>query len=106
MAQSIRERTSEFAVLKTLGFSDGRVLSMVLMESCVLALVGGIAGLGLSWILVSAGDPTGSYLPSFYLPVRDLIIGVLMVVALGFAAGTVPAWQAGRLRIVDALRRN
>ena len=49
MAQSIRERTSELAVLKTLGFGDGRVLSMVLMESCVLALVGGLAGLAVSW---------------------------------------------------------
>jgi putative ABC transport system permease protein len=106
MAQSIRERTSELAVLKTLGFGDGRVLSMVLMESCVLALVGGLAGLGLAWILVSKGDPTGGFLPAFYFPVPDLFIGVLIVVALGFAAGAIPAWQAGRLRIVDALRRN
>ena len=60
MAQSIRERTSELAVLKTLGFGDGRVLSLVLMESCVLALVGGLAGIGLSWLLVTlGGDPTG-----------------------------------------------
>jgi putative ABC transport system permease protein len=107
MAQSIRERTNELAVLKTLGFGDGRVLSMVLMESCVLALAGGFAGLALSWILVTVGgDPTGSFLPAFYLPVRDVFIGVVMVVALGFTAGAVPAWQAGRLRIVDALRRN
>jgi putative ABC transport system permease protein len=106
MAQSIRERTSELAVLKTLGFGDGRVLSMVLMESCVLALVGGGGGLALGWFLVSLGDPTGSFLPAFYLPVRDLFVGFLMVLMLGFAAGAVPAWQAGRLRIVDALRRN
>ena len=69
MAQSIRERTSELAVLKTLGFGDGRVLSMVLMESCVLALVGGLSGLGLAYILVTVGgDPTGGFLPTFYLP--------------------------------------
>jgi putative ABC transport system permease protein len=106
MAQSIRERTGEMAVLKTLGFGDGRVLSMVLMESCVLALVGGLAGLGVGWFLVSLGDPTGSFLPQFYLPPRDLAVGVLIVIGLGFASGAVPAWQAGRLRIVDALRRN
>ena len=106
MAQSIRERTSEMAVLKTLGFGDGRVLSMVLMESCVLALVGGLAGLGVGWFLVSLGDPTGSFLPAFFLAPRDLMAGVLIVIALGFASGAVPAWQAGRLRIVDALRRN
>ena len=106
MAQSIRERTSEMAVLKTLGFGDGRVLSMVLMESCVLALVGGLAGLGVGWFLVSLGDPTGSFLPAVFLAPRDLMVGVLIVIGLGFASGAVPAWQAGRLRIVDALRRN
>jgi putative ABC transport system permease protein len=106
MAQSIRERTSELAVLKTLGFGDGRVLSMVLMESCILALVGGLAGLAVSYTLVTlGGDPTGSFLPQFYFPVTDVLIGVLMVVLLGFAAGAVPALQAQRLRIVDALRR-
>jgi putative ABC transport system permease protein len=106
MAQSIRERTGEMAVLKTLGFGDGRVLSMVLMESCVLALLGGGAGLAVGWFLVSLGDPTGSFLPAFFLPTRDLFVGVLIVIGLGFASGAVPAWQAGRLRIVDALRRN
>jgi putative ABC transport system permease protein len=106
MAQSIRERTSELAVLKTLGFGDGRVLSMVLMESCVLALLGGLAGLAVSYTLVTlGGDPTGAFLPQFYFPVRDVFIGALMVVMLGFAAGAVPAFQAQRLRIVDALRR-
>ncbi len=107
MAQSIRERTSELAVLKTLGFGDGKILGLVLLESCVLALVGGAAGLGLAWVLVTViGDPTGSYLPQFLLPPRDLVIGMIMVVALGFLTGAVPALQASRLRIVDALRRN
>lgn len=106
MAQSIRERTNELAVLKTLGFSDGRVLAMVLIESCVIALVGGLLGLLVSWQLVALGDPTGGFLPAFYFPVRDLILGVLVVMSLGIASGALPAWQAGRLRIVDALRRN
>src|SRR5436190_4099696 len=106
MAQSIRRRTSDVAVLKTRGFSDGRVLSMVLMESCFLALVGGGAGLAVGWFLVSLGDPTGSYLLRFRVPGADLLVGVAIVIALGFAAGAVPAWQAGRLRIVDALRRS
>jgi putative ABC transport system permease protein len=107
MAQSIRERTSELAVLKTLGFGDSRVLALVLMESCVLALVGGVAGLGLAWVLVTVfGDPTGAFLPQFLLPPKDLVIGLIMVIALGFATGAIPALQASRLRIVDALRRN
>jgi putative ABC transport system permease protein len=106
MAQSIRERTGELAVLKTLGFGDSRVLSMVLLESCFIALVGGLTGLAVSWGLISLGDPTGGFLPTFYFPVRDLILGVVLVFALGVLAGAFPAWQAGRLRIVDALRRN
>jgi putative ABC transport system permease protein len=107
MAQSIRERTSELAVLKTLGFGDGKILGLVLLESCVLAVIGGAAGLGLAWVLVTViGDPTGSFLPQFLLPPRDLVIGMIMVIALGFATGAVPALQASRLRIVDALRRN
>lgn len=106
MAQSIRERTGELAVLKTLGFGDGRVLSMVLIESCSIAIVGGLAGLAVSWGLVARGDPTGGFLPMFYFPVRDLIAGVVLVFILGVVSGAFPAWQAGRLRIVDALRRN
>ena len=106
MAQSIRERTSELAVLKTLGFGDGRVLGMVLLESSFLAGLGGLSGLGLAWFLVNHfGDPTGAFLPAFYLPIPDIVVGVVLVIGLGFAAGAVPAFQAGRLRIVDALRR-
>ena len=106
MAQSIRERTSELAVLKTLGFADGRVLSLVLMESTVLALVGGLAGLALAWVAITViGDPTGAFLPQFFFPTKDVVIGIVMVIMLGFAAGAIPALQAQRLRIVDALRR-
>jgi putative ABC transport system permease protein len=106
MAQSIRERTNELAVLKTLGFGDGKVLSLVLLESCAIALLGGATGLVVSWILIRGGDPTGGFLPLFFLPIRDLILGGAFVLLLGLVAGAFPAWQAGRLRIVDALRRN
>lgn len=105
MAQSIRERRGELAVLKALGFTDGRVLGLVLLESVGLAVFGGALGLGLAWAIVARGDPTGGLLPTFYLPVRDIAAGVALVLGLGLAAGALPAWQAGRLRIVDALRR-
>jgi putative ABC transport system permease protein len=106
MAQSIRERTNELAVLKTLGYGDARVLSMVLMESCAIAIIGGATGLAVAWVLILGGDPTGGFLPLFFFPVRDVVYGGLFVLLLGFVAGAMPAWQAGRLRIVDALRRN
>jgi putative ABC transport system permease protein len=105
MAQSVRERTSELAVLKTLGFSDAVVLGLVLAESCAIALVAGLSGLGLAWLMTQAGDPTNGMLPAFYMPMADLVRGVLFAAGLGVLAGIMPAVQAMRLRIVDALRR-
>jgi putative ABC transport system permease protein len=107
MAQAIRERTNELAVLKTLGFGEGRLLSLVLLESIAIALVGGGLGLALSYAFITiGGDPTHGLLPAFYFPTSQIIVGVLLVLALGIASGFLPAWQASRLRIVDALRRN
>jgi putative ABC transport system permease protein len=106
MAQSVRERTSELAVLKTLGFSHGQVLGFVLAESCLLALLGGALGLGLAWVLITAvGDPTNGQLPVFFLPAKDAALGAAVAVLFGLATGALPAMQAMRLRIVDALRR-
>ena len=107
MAQAIRERINELAVLKTLGFSEGRILWMVLLESVLIALVGGGLGLALSYGFITAtGDPTHGLLPAFYFPTPALMAGIVLVVALGIGAGFLPALQASRLRIVDALRRN
>ncbi|HKB08791.1 MAG TPA: FtsX-like permease family protein [Candidatus Polarisedimenticolia bacterium] len=105
IAQSVRERTAELAVLKTVGFSDGRTLALVLAESSLLAVLGGGMGLGLGAMAIAGGDPTGGFLPIFYFPTRDLILGVLLVLLLGIVAGILPALQAMRLSIVDALRR-
>jgi len=54
---------------------------------------------------VSAGDPTGGSLPVFFIPARDLAIGVVLIVLMALIAGILPALQAQRLRIADALRR-
>ena len=105
MAQSIRERTNELAVLKTLGFGDGKILAIVLLESCAIALIGGAIGLGLASLIIAQGDPTGGMLPIYYLPPRDLVFGIALVIVLGLATGLLPAVQASRLKIVDALRR-
>jgi len=105
VAQSVRERTNELGVLKTLGFTHGQVLGLVLAESSLLAVVGGGLGLTLGSLFISAGDPTGGFLPVFYFPPRDVVWGIVFVLLLGFVAGILPAVQAMRLRIVDALRR-
>jgi putative ABC transport system permease protein len=105
MAQSVRERTSEVGVLKTLGFSRAAILTLVLGESVLIALIGGGLGLASAWLLVQRGDPTGGLLPVFVLPSRDVAIGAALVVTLGVAAGLLPALTAMQLRITDALRR-
>jgi putative ABC transport system permease protein len=106
MAQAIRERTNELAVLKTLGFSDGRILSLVLVESCLIAIVGGGLGLAVSYPIVSyVGVQTNGMVPPLFLPARDIAIGAVIIVVLGLATGLWPALQASRLRIVDALRK-
>jgi putative ABC transport system permease protein len=105
MAQSIRERTSELAVLKTLGFGDGLVLMLVLLESGAIAFVGGGLGLAAAWLLIAQGDPTGGMLPAFYLPPGDIVVGAALLLVLGLATGLLPARQAQRLKIVNALRR-
>jgi len=106
MAQSVRERTSEVGVLKTLGFSNGAILALVLGESVLIAIIGGALGLGLSWLVVQNGDPTGGMLPIFILPARDITIGAAMIVLLGLVAGAWPAVNAMNLKITDALRRS
>lgn len=105
MAQSVRERIDELGVLKALGFTNGQVLALVLGESCCLAALGGGIGLGVAWTLISAGDPTRGALPIFYFPTENVALGFLLILALGLAAGILPAAQAMRLRIAEALRR-
>ena len=106
MAQSVRERTSELAVLKTLGFTGPAILALVLAESLFIALLGGGAGLALAWLIAEQGDPTGGLLSVFVLPPRDLWLGAGLMVAMGALAGVVPAVGAMRLKITDALRRS
>jgi putative ABC transport system permease protein len=105
MAQAVRERTGELGVLKAIGFTNAQIVSFVLAESCLLTVLGGSLGLGLAWLMISRGDPTGGLLPLFSLPTRDLFVGSGISVALGFVTGIFPALQAMRLRVADALRR-
>jgi putative ABC transport system permease protein len=106
MAQSVRERTSELAVLKTLGFSDIGILLMVLAESLVIAILGGWVALGLMFVLVGRGSFNTAMLPVFIFSTRAVVLGAILAVLLGILAGVLPAAAAMRLKITDALRRN
>lgn len=105
MSQAVRERLGELGVLKAIGYTNGRVLALVLGESCLLALLGGGIGLALAWVVTARGDPTGGLLPLFYLPRADVALGVLIAAILGVVTGLLPALQAMRLRTAEALRR-
>jgi putative ABC transport system permease protein len=108
MAQSVRERTQELGVLKAVGFSNELVLAVVLGESLVITVLGGLMGLLFGWLLVTGLGQASfirSFFPVFFIPGRDLLLGVGLALVLGFIAGILPAVQAMRLRLADALRR-
>jgi putative ABC transport system permease protein len=103
MAQSVRERIPELAVLKTLGFSDGAVLGFVLAEAFALCLCGGLIGLAIASLLgaMVAKGSGGQF--QLELDGRIWAIGVLAIIVMSLAVGLLPALRARRLRIVDAL---
>lgn len=106
MVMSIRERTTEFGVLKTLGFRDGTVFRLVLTEAAVITLGGGVLGALLAKFLIEwSGFNFGGFLPPMSVYWSTVAIGVAISFAVGAVSGLIPAWQASRLRIVDALRR-
>jgi putative ABC transport system permease protein len=104
MMMAVRERTSELAVLKTIGFSSRSVLCMVLAESVLLVLIGGVLGLGLASLLipvVSGGSGGALALPP--VGMANWLLGLGLMVAIGLLVGALPAVRAMRLNIVDAL---
>ncbi|RAO76872.1 ABC transporter permease [Dyella jiangningensis] len=104
MMQAVRERTSELAVLKTIGFSNRSVLGIVLAESVLLLVLGGVIGLGFAALIVpavSAGSGGMLNLPS--VGANSWILGLVLMIAIGLLVGALPALRAMRLNIVDAL---
>jgi putative ABC transport system permease protein len=106
MAMTVRERIREIGVLKTLGFKTSQVLAMIIAESVVIAMLGGVLGcalaygfcLGLSWAKL-ASLPLG-------LPMPPIILSISLIVAfaIGFLSSVVPSFNASRIPITEALR--
>jgi putative ABC transport system permease protein len=106
MALAVRERTNELGVLKALGFSGKGLLGLVLAESCLVALLGGGLGLlGAAVLIPGIASAVSSFLPVFYLPGEAVLLGLGLVVLLGILTGVIPAVQAMRLQVAEALRR-
>jgi len=104
MAQAVRERIPELAVLKTIGFSNVSVLALVLAESVLLIVLGGVIGLGLAQVLLPAVN-AGSGGRMNFPPIggSTWTIGLILMIAIGLVVGCLPALRGMRLRIVDAL---
>ena len=104
MAQAVRERIPELAVLKTIGFSNRSVLWLVLGESILLVVLGGMIGLGLAALLVPiVTAATGGMIPLPGILAQTWLIGLLLMVTIGVIVGLLPAVRAMKLNIVDAL---
>ena len=107
MAMSVRERVREVGILKTLGYSPQEVLGILLSESVLIALVGGVIGLGIAGVITSAlrHVPVMFFsLRRLGLPLWILAANVLLAMAVGVVSSFFPAWNASRRPIVTCLR--
>ncbi len=106
MSQSVRERISELAVLKTLGFTDRSVLGIVLAESILIMSIGGLLGLGIGWFLIQGLiEQAGAMLPGIYLSPNAIATAIALMLGAGILSGIFPALKAMRLTIIEALAR-
>jgi len=106
MAQSVRERTNEIAVLKTLGYTKQTIAGLVLTESFAITALGGVVGLGVAALLADTlGNVMAQFFPVVGIPTSAYVTGAVLIVVLSLLAGLLPSMEASRLRITDALRK-
>jgi putative ABC transport system permease protein len=108
MAMALRERTTEVAVLKAIGFSKPLVVSLVLAEATLVAGLGGLLGaLGCKLLcdVVDVAQFSGGFLPFFYISWSTALLGLAVSLFVGFGSGFVPAIRAAQLSVVNGLRK-
>jgi putative ABC transport system permease protein len=108
MAMSIRERTGEIAILKTLGFSRSHILMVLILESAFIAVAGGLLGsLGARYIMgmLDLNAMTMGFIPVFDVKWQTVGLAAVISLAVAFMSTFVPAWGASRMAIADAIRR-
>ena len=111
IAMGVRERTSEYGALRALGFSPGHIRFFIIGESTTVGLVAGLVGVALAWPLVNQGisavieENMSGMFPYFRIEPSTVVMAIALALLLGALAGIVPALQAGRLTVVNALRR-
>ena len=106
MAMSVRERTTEIAVMRTLGYPALTIFFLVAGEALLMSVVGGLLGAGLAALIVNPRVfGGGGFIPPFSVGPAIIGVGIALSALIGLLAGTIPATMASRLKIVDALRR-
>jgi putative ABC transport system permease protein len=106
MAMSVRERTTEIAVMRTLGFPSSTIFLLIAGEGLMMAILGGIVGVGLARAIVNPDFlNAGTFIPAVAVNRANMIAGLGLSALIGVLAGLIPATMASRLKIVDALRR-
>ncbi len=111
IAMGVRERTNEYGAMRALGFSRAHLFGFVLGESIAAGLIGGGMGILISYPIVERGmgrwleENMGAYFPYFRIELPTLGLAISLVLVLSVLSGALPAWQASRLRVTDALRQ-
>src|SRR3954462_7051329 len=107
MAMSVRERTTEIAVMRTLGFPAATIFMLVVGEGVLVAVIGGVLGGALARGLVNAEalGLAGGFIPAFGVSNSNVGVGLGLSLVIGLLAAVIPATMASRMKIVDALRR-
>ncbi len=105
MMMAVRERVGEVAVMKTLGFQDRTLFGIVLAESITITLIGGALGLTAARFAFLGQNPMNTFFPGFAVGWGTIALGLFAAALLGLVSGAVPAFQAARLSVVQALRR-
>jgi putative ABC transport system permease protein len=103
MSQAVQDRIPELAVLKTIGYTDGNVLALVLAESLLMCVIGGLAGMGLAIVAMQVISSLPLGFPPMSADLGVWLFAIGSMIGLGLAVGTPPAIRARRLSIVDAL---
>ncbi|MBL6983551.1 MAG: ABC transporter permease [Anaerolineales bacterium] len=103
---AVMERTREIGVLRSVGWNKRRILRMILGESLLVGILGGLTGIGLGWLMLVGASDALSFFGASADNIRPsvLIQAAITVVVLGFVGGAYPAWRASRLQPVEALR--
>jgi putative ABC transport system permease protein len=105
MLMAMREQSNDIGILKALGYTDGSMFGLLIVQALFLCVIGGGLGILIAWATQGmVADGLGAMFPGYEIKAGTFVVAAVVSVALGFMAGVVPAWNARRLQVVQALR--